>query len=126
MRTAFVLLCLLLVPAVATPKEKAARYVTVVATGYCPCNRCTDGDGVTATGRSAWEPGVAVDPAVISTKDTYLDIPGYNRGPNGNGSWIKADDTGSAIVGHRIDLRFNTHDEAKKYGRKRIKVRVWE
>ena len=98
----------------------------VIATAYCPCRICCGrhADGKTATGRSAWLAGVAVDPSAIPL-GLHLDIPGYNRGPNKNGSWIRADDTGSAIKGNIIDVRFKTHQEAVQWGRKSITVRIW-
>jgi len=105
-----------------------SRLVMVVATGYCPCKICCGrhADNKTATGRDAKKAGVAVDKKFISL-GSYLDIPGYTRGPNNNGSWIKADDTGNKeyITGNVIDVRFKTHREAKEWGRKAIKVRIW-
>lgn len=104
-----------------------SRWVTVTCTAYCPCKICcaSHSDGVTASGRNAWLAGVAVDPAVFAL-GSHLDIPGYDRGPNGNGSWILADDTGRLVVGNVIDVRFKTHEEAVQWGRKTLKVRVWE
>lgn len=100
-----------------------SKRIWVIATAYCPCEICcgSNADGKTATGRNAMNPGVAVDKEVIEI-GSRLDIPGYDRS---NGSWILADDTGSAIVGNRIDVRFKTHGEAKKWGKKKIKIRVW-
>jgi 3D (Asp-Asp-Asp) domain-containing protein len=91
--------------------------MTVVATGYCGCAICCDGDGKTATGRDANLPGVAVDPDIIPL-GSRLDVPGY-------GSWRLADDTGRLIKGGRVDLRFPTHAEARAYGKRTIRVRVW-
>lgn len=104
--------------------ERTARWVWVEATAYCPCAICCGkyANGVTATGRNANTPGVAVDPKVIRL-GSRLDIPGYRRS---NGTWILADDTGGAIKGNRIDVRFETHEEARQWGRRRIRVRVWE
>lgn len=108
--------------------SKSSRRVTVVATGYCPCEVCcgSHADGKTATGRDAKLPGLAIDPKIFKLGKARFDIPGYNRGSNNNGSWILADDTGGAIKGYRIDLRFKSHEEATKWGKKKIKVRVWE
>ena len=101
-----------------------SSWITVEATAYCPCAKCTDGDGKTSTGRDANLAGVAVDPSVIS-HGSRLDIPGYTRGANRNGSWILADDVGNDITGNAIDVRMQSHKEAKKWGRKTIRVRVW-
>ena len=103
-----------------------ATVIIVTATAYCPCEKCcgAGSPGITATGTSAYTAGVAVDPTVIP-KGSRIDIPGYARGKNKNGSWIPADDVGGAIKGNRIDVRMRTHEEALRWGRKRIKIRVW-
>ena len=103
-----------------------SKYLEVRAHGYCPCRVCCgkNADGKTATGRSAWRAGIAVDPKVIPL-GSYTDIPGYDRGPNDNGSWIKADDTGRLIKGRVIDVRFRTHAEALDWGTRKIRIRVW-
>lgn len=111
-----------------SPRLECTR-IRVKVTAYCPCARCcgVHADGRTATGRNAYRAGVAVDPSIISL-GSRLDIPNYPRGPNGNGSWIIADDVGGAIDGHHIDVRFRGHYEALKwagkYGGYRT-VRVW-
>lgn len=95
------------------------KRVEVVATSYCagPCCCGKFADGKTATGRDAKRMGVAVDPSVIPL-GARLDIPGY-------GNWKLADDVGGAIKGNRIDVRFQDHDEAKRWGVKRLTIRVW-
>jgi len=100
--------------------------IEVNSTGYCPCKICCGkhADGLTAINRDAYKAGVAVDPELIPLR-SHLDIPGYTRGPNENGSWIYADDTGKDVKGYRVDVRFETHDEAVDWGRKTITVRVW-
>lgn len=104
-----------------------AVWLILIVSAYCPCSICCgkSADGKTATGRDANLPGVAVDKTVIPL-GSRLDIPGYNRGSNGNGSWILADDTGKVIKGFRIDVRFETHKEALEWGRKKLRVRVWK
>ncbi len=92
----------------------------VEATAYCPCRICCGpgAAGRTATGRDArGTSGVAVDPGRIPL-GSRLDIPGY-------GNWVLADDTGSAIQGNRIDLRFAAHAEAELFGRQKKRIRVW-
>lgn len=100
--------------------------IEVVATGYCPCRICCGehADGKTATGRDASEPGIAVDPRIIPL-GSHVDVPGVTLGPNGNGSWLLADDVGGAIKGNRIDIRFRTHEEALAWGVRTITIRVW-
>ena len=106
--------------------EYESRRLKVVATAYCPCELCCGkwSDGRTATNRDATKAGVAVDPKIIAL-GSHIDIPNYNRGPNKNGSWILADDVGGSIKGKKIDVRFKTHREAKKWGKKTVTIRVW-
>jgi 3D (Asp-Asp-Asp) domain-containing protein len=111
-------ICLLLHGEARSGSPRGYRYITVKVTGYCPCSICTDGDGITATGTTAWRKGVAVDPLYIR-QDARIDIPGY-------GNWVLADDVGGAIKKHHIDVRFVTHWEAKQWGTQWLRVRVWE
>lgn len=101
------------------PVGMDSESIQVRATAYCPCKVCCgrSASGITASGRSAGGRGVAVDPRLIPL-GSHLDIPGY-------GNWIDADDTGSAIKGNRIDVRFQSHAEAKAYGVRTITIRVW-
>ena len=107
-------------------KQIKSYHLFVKATAYCPCSRCCGkgSPGITKRGTDAWKPGVAVDRNVIPL-GSHIDIPGYKRGPNKNGSWILCDDIGGAIEGNEIDVRFKTHREALKWGEKNIKIRVW-
>jgi len=96
------------------------RYVDVVemeATAYYPGPESTGqwADGLTFTGVRAGKGVVAVDPSVIPL-GTRLYIPGY-------GEAIAAD-IGGAIKGNRIDLGFETYEEAIQYGRKKVKVYI--
>ena len=96
------------------------RYTEVIeleATAYYPGPESTDewADGYTFTGLRAGYGVVAVDPSVIPL-GTRLYIPGY-------GEAIAAD-IGGAIKGYRIDLGFETYQEAINYGRKRVKAYI--
>lgn len=90
-------------------KEK----LKMTATGYDNCYLCCGkhpgdpGYGVTASGMKTGHGIVAVDPKIIPL-GTKLYVEGY-------GIAIAAD-TGSAIKGYKVDLFFDTHDEAKNYG----------
>lgn len=85
-------------------------------TGYCACSECTskeNPDGVTASGAIATaNHTIAVDPSVIPLGTTVLI----------NGKEYTAEDTGGAIQGKRIDMYFNTHQEALNWGRQSIEV----
>ena len=98
-------------------EEKAKRYLgEFTVTAYCGCkifngkwtgSPCKNGEypqqGVT----------VACDPNVIPL-NTYIEIEGYGV--------RKCQDTGSKIINKRLDLYFDSHQEALNFGVKRIKV----
>jgi 3D (Asp-Asp-Asp) domain-containing protein len=85
----------------------------MIATAYtASCYGCS---GYAANGMRAGHGVVAVDPALIPL-GTHLYIPGY-------GSAI-AGDTGGAIVGHRIDLGFNSLLDALQFGRRAVTVYI--
>lgn len=96
------------------------RYVKVmdmVATGYCPCALCCGpyANGLTYTGLPAKKGIAAVDPNVIRL-GTRLYVEGY-------GDALAADE-GNAIKGNRIDLCFNSHNEALQWGMQNVKVYI--
>jgi 3D (Asp-Asp-Asp) domain-containing protein len=86
----------------------------MVATAYTA--QCTGCSGITASGRPAGHGIVAVDPRYIPL-GTRLYIPGYGH--------ALAGDTGGAIRGNRIDLGFESHRDALKFGRRPIVVYVF-
>ncbi len=91
----------------------AGSALHMIATAYTAgCYGCS---GVTATGVRAGLGIIAVDPSVIPL-GTKLFIPGYGRAVAG--------DTGGAIVGHRIDLGFNSNVQALRWGRRPVTVYV--
>jgi len=93
--------------------------MTMTATAYEPSPRSCGkyADGYTAIGMKAAPGVVAVDPRVIPLR-TRLYVEGY--GP------ALAADVGAAIKGNRIDLFFETLDEALRYGRRRVNVYILE
>lgn len=82
------------------------------STGKNPGDR---GYGITATGTKAGKGTVAVDPKVIPLGSKVY-IPGY-------GVAIAAD-TGGAIKGHKIDLCYDSLNEALVFGRRTVTVYV--
>lgn len=78
-------------------------------TAYCPCAKCCGqwADGITSTGVTA-KAGrtIAVDPTVIP----------YGSLVEINGNTYVAEDCGGSIKGNRIDVYFNTHEEALEFG----------
>lgn len=77
-------------------------------TSYCSCSRCCGkSDGITATGTKAKQGRtIAVDPSVIP----------YGTKVIINGHTYVAEDCGGAIDGNRIDIFFNSHKDALKFG----------
>jgi resuscitation-promoting factor RpfB len=89
----------------------ASNALEMVATAYtAQCGGCS---GYTASGYHAGRGIVAVDPNVIPL-GSKLYIPGYG--------FAIAGDTGGAIVGHRIDLGFDSLSDARAFGRQQVKV----
>lgn len=101
------------------PEEDWEEYVL---TAYCPDARCTGpsspergGHGLTRSGkRPVSGRTIAVDRRLHKMGDD-LDIEGLGI--------RRAEDTGSAIKGRRIDVFMDDHDEAVKFGRQVRRVR---
>jgi len=93
--------------------------LTMVATGYDPGVRScgASADGRTATGHVATKGVCAVDPSVIPL-GTEVWVEGYG--------YALACDTGGAIDGNRIDLCFDTYEEALRWGRRTVLVYILE
>jgi 3D (Asp-Asp-Asp) domain-containing protein len=92
--------------------ESVARgAIRMMATAYTAGS--AGGDGMTASGRHAGFGIVAVDPRIIPL-GSRLYIPGYGVAIAG--------DTGGAIVGHRIDLGFDSLRGAMLFGRRDVTV----
>lgn len=82
-------------------------------THYCTCTVCCGkSNGITASGRAAVPYySIAVDPSVIPLGSIcYLD---YGDGVLHE---CRADDTGGAVVGHKLDLCVGDHATAVQYG----------
>lgn len=121
---------------------EGVRPVDVVfeVTGYCNCRKCCSWErswfglgppvfskgamrgkpkrvGETASGSRAKHGTVAADTAVLPFGSVVW-VPGYGYG--------RVEDRGGAINGKKLDLWFSTHGAALRWGRKRMKVRVWK
>ena len=86
-------------------KSTTARFKL---TAYCACAKCCGKtDGITASGTKATQGRtIAVDPRVIP----------YGTKVIINGHTYVAEDCGGAIKENRIDVYFNSHSEALKFG----------
>jgi uncharacterized protein YabE (DUF348 family) len=88
---------------------QSSQMLTMTATAYSAPG------GRTASGLPAQKGVVAVDPNVIPL-GTKLYIPGYG--------YAVAADVGGAIKGNRIDLAFDSNEEAVNYGRRTVTVYI--
>ncbi len=101
-----------------TEVTKPTNTMTVVATAYCSCvSCCGKSDGITASGvKARANHTIAVDRNIIPLGTHVL----YN------GTEYVAEDTGGAIKGNRIDIYFDNHSDALKWGRRTIEIEVIE
>ncbi|MGM0365434.1 MAG: 3D domain-containing protein [Actinomycetota bacterium] len=95
--------------------EKDVEWFYFEATGYSANDPAQGTNGITATGLDAEEGIVAVDPEIIPL-GTEIEIKGLGR--------FAAEDTGGKIKGNRIDIFFDSKQEAKDFGRKGVWVKV--
>jgi 3D (Asp-Asp-Asp) domain-containing protein len=72
--------------------------------------------GITASGTRARPGTVAADTRYLPF-GTLLHIPGYG--------WGRVEDRGGDIKGARLDLFFNSHQEALEWGRQTLPVKAW-
>jgi len=93
------------------------RTLTMVATGYCPCAKCNYPfyGQPSYLGYPLGYGIIASDPDVIPM-GTRLYVPGYGEGI--------AADQGGAINGNRLDLCFDTHQNALDWGIKTVTVTI--
>ena len=89
---------------------------TYTITAYCPCVKCCGKtNGITASGVKAVQGvTVATDKSIPFGTKIYID---------GVGERI-VQDRGGAIKGNKIDLYFDTHQEALSFGRQTRKVTI--
>ena len=102
---------------IASPEAKAKRTTYLgnyKITAYCGCRKCSGKWGnKTASGRRAKEGRtIAVDRRKIKLA-TKIKI---------NGHTYRAEDVGGGVKGKHIDVYFNSHKKALKFGKKYRKV----
>ena len=82
---------------------------TYTLTAYCACAKCCGKtDGITASGKKAVSGHTVAAPSNFPF-GTKLEI---------NGKIYTVEDRGGAIQGKRLDIYFNSHQEALNFGRK--------
>lgn len=104
-----------------TEKEPMPQYrsVDVVATAYCPCSKCCGkSDGITATGvKAKARHTIAADPKFLPYGTKVL----FDCN-----EWV-VEDCGGAIKGeNRIDIFFDTHQEAVNFGKQTFTIWIEE
>lgn len=98
------------------------RLVRMRVTAYCPCEICCGprAAGITASGRTvAADNGrfVAADPVLAF--GTRLVVPGYNAGRP-----VRVLDRGGAIRGRSLDVYFDSHERARRWGVRYLAVAI--
>jgi 3D (Asp-Asp-Asp) domain-containing protein len=97
----------------------------MLVTAYSPDERSCglSADGITASGYSVWTNGmklVAADTRILAF-GSLISIPGYD-----GGEVVPVLDRGGRIKGHRLDVLFPSHEQARAWGTRRLDVTVWE
>ena len=115
---------------VTTPKQKVTSrakttaisntndWTVATVTAYCACiDCCGKTNGITASGTQATA-GRTIAMSKNYKFGTKIEIEGY-------GTFI-VEDRGGAIQGTRIDMFFDTHEEALRFGKKQLRFRIVE
>lgn len=119
-------------------KKKDYQVKIMTVTAYCPCATCCGWKinrygnpvfnygskrgyrkkvGYTSKGTRADVGTIAADPRSVPY-GTKLFVQGYGFGV--------VEDTGGALKGNHIDIFFNSHSQAMRWGVKSMKVAVWK
>jgi 3D (Asp-Asp-Asp) domain-containing protein len=105
------------------PDDDKERWqvVRMRVTGYCSCPKCCGkfSDGRTASNHRINKGDVFVAADKFYRFGTDMIIPGYN-----NAHPVQVKDRGRVIKGNRLDLYFDTHRQAQKWGVKYLDVLV--
>ncbi|MHC4212229.1 MAG: 3D domain-containing protein [Planctomycetota bacterium] len=90
-------------------------------TAYCPCEKCCGSysDGITASGHKIQNADTFVAADSRYKFGTEMFIPGYNHSNK-----VKVLDRGGAIKNNRLDVFFNTHQQALEWGVRYLDVEV--
>ena len=119
--TTFVLIIMLLLIAYAvTFCVPEYKYYLLTATAYYPGPECCYpwDNGLTYTGDIAGKGCIAIDPKGPLNMGQQVYVVGYGEGV--------CNDVGGAIKGWRIDVCFDTYEEAIEWGIRLVKVYILE
>ena len=95
--------------------KEETEWFYFIATGYSANDPAQGTSNITATGKEIKIGMIAVDTKIIPL-GTEVEIKDLGI--------FTAEDTGGKIRGNRIDIYFETREEAKKFGRQIIWVRI--
>lgn len=108
-------------------KEKVCNIspitVNFTTTAYCPCEKCCGKtDGISAANKKC------IANHTIAAGKTYplgtvMYIPALSN--TQSGGWYEVEDRGGAITDSKLDIFFDTHEEAIQYGIKDLEVYVY-
>ena len=89
---------------------------TFIVTAYCPCELCCGrwSDGHFANGEKVR--GLAIAAPKEFPFGTLIDVPGYGI--------AEVKDRGGSIKGNKIDVYFDEHEVAKKWGVQELKCKI--
>lgn len=118
------------------PSRRPDLERTMEVTAYCSCGKCTNwtrnwrGQPVVASGPNKGKPkrvgitasGEKARPGTIAASSRYpfgtvMYVPGYGYGT--------VRDRGGSLKDDAIDVYFDKHGDAVKWGRRRVPVRIW-
>lgn len=108
-------------PGVVMPRDEPqenqeTRTCVFTVTAYCPCEKCCGAyaNGYTATGAKATQGvTIAADPDLLPM-GTEIELDGHT---------YTVQDTGGTIAGNRLDLYFDSHEDALQWGVREKTVR---
>lgn len=104
----------------AASEADAERVIEMTATAYAPGPHDNDQWGSKTFMGTQVRPGIiAVDPSIIPLGSQV-----YIQYPDGHGEYARAEDTGGAIKGNRIDVARATVEKAQDFGLQQVKVYV--
>ena len=96
--------------------EEEVEWFYFIATAYSANDSSQGTNGITATGKEVCKGIIAVDPEIIPL-GTEVEIKDMGD--------FTAEDTGSKIKGNRIDIYFESKEEAKEFGRQGVWLRIF-
>jgi len=111
------LMVVAVIAVIALKNQPAAEQIEMEITAYCPCEKCCGdwADGFFADGSPVGGKAIAADTSIYPF-GTVFSVPGYGV------ATVK--DRGGAIKGNRLDLYFDTHQEALNWGRRTLTVEI--